>query len=757
VQSTSLAARTPPGDRRLAVLLVCDDRRTHAGNVREHIAAFRRYSRHRIDLFNPRGIEQPAKIDLAGYDAIVIHYTILVTSDYYLPPWLRTQIAAFRGLKVQFLQDEYRWVDAITAESRNLGIQLLYSLVPQEVLGSVYGNRLPGVEILTTLAGFVPYDVLRRPVVPFTSRSLDVVYRGRGVPFWLGTLGQDKAFIGREFLERAQGTDLQCDIAWNEIDRIYGKAWYRFLESGRTTLGTESGASIVDFSGELQERTDEYLTARPTASFEEVAREILAPYEGNAVIRVVSPRVFEAAALRTGMVNFTGGYSGTIEPWHHYVPLERDFSNFDEVVSVIRDDAALRRLTDTAYADLIASGRYSLQRFIREFDETLTDRRPKVALSGTRPRPTRRPRSRGLRERYPATLMRGVFSRLLERKLRRSTSAIIDARQVGRHCLPSQLHSRLDQDLIRLAAATGAHSRTLRAAPGFHVELELDPSGNLSMISRTHDDLRGRDNQSLRGEIELVLRSRRTSEIVWSHRGVGYAVSVPVAGRRMALEVGYHTVYGAYAFHALTALSKSRPDVVLTALQPLFDKLPELGSDEDIATRPVETSTISRLRGAPLQVAARAYIGSYVLLTSRPLRRLWLVYLRDASLRATVPPDVVFMDLLRLRLIREAGRLTDRTVTVSIDRESDLLTFTTTSRRSVETVPEPALTIATDAPAGLVWDNSAFGSRVQLSRRPNLMVSLGSEGVYEFSGLSRVIRGHPTAGMNALLYALPPR
>ena len=120
--------------------------------------------------------------------------------------------------------------------------------------------------------------------------------------------------IGRDFLTRASSTDLRCDISWTEAERIYGDAWYRFLSSSRATLGTESGASIVDFDGSLQARTDAYLRTHPGATFEEVEAEILAPFEGNAVIEAVSPRVFEAAAVGTGMVNFPGRYSAVIEP-----------------------------------------------------------------------------------------------------------------------------------------------------------------------------------------------------------------------------------------------------------------------------------------------------------------------------------------------------------------------------------------------------------------------------------------------------------
>src|SRR5438067_6998926 len=159
----------------------------------------------------------------------------------------------------------------------------------------VRGPHVPGVTTITTLPGYAPAELTGYASKPPVERRIDVGYRGREVPFWLGRLGQEKVAIGREFLARAERYGLRCDISSSEEDRIYGAGWYRFLRSCRATLGTESGASIVDFDGSVQARTRHYLVRHPRVSFEEVERAVLAPYEGNVVINTVSPRVFEAA------------------------------------------------------------------------------------------------------------------------------------------------------------------------------------------------------------------------------------------------------------------------------------------------------------------------------------------------------------------------------------------------------------------------------------------------------------------------------
>ena len=47
-----------------------------------------------------------------------------------------------------------------------------------------------------------------------------------------------------------------------EEDRIYGKKWIHFLSQSRCSLGTESGASVIDFTGQIESDVREYCRTR---------------------------------------------------------------------------------------------------------------------------------------------------------------------------------------------------------------------------------------------------------------------------------------------------------------------------------------------------------------------------------------------------------------------------------------------------------------------------------------------------------------
>jgi hypothetical protein len=228
-----------------------------------------------------------------------------------------------------------------------------------------------------TLTGYVSDDLVQRSgelTRLDEARTIDVGYRARRLPYHMGRGAQEKHDIGVEFARRAEGLGLVLDIDTDERRRILGGGWYDFLASCRAVLGVEAGVSIFDLDGEAEVACTRLLAAEPNLSFDEVERRLLHRWEGNLPYRTVSPRHFEAAALRVCQILFDGHYSGVLEPMVHYIPLRKDFSNFDEVIALFRDRAFRERMTATAHRDLIASGRYSYGRFVHDFDARLLAR-----------------------------------------------------------------------------------------------------------------------------------------------------------------------------------------------------------------------------------------------------------------------------------------------------------------------------------------------------------------------------------------------
>lgn len=336
---------------RLQILLLTWDEPVNANTIRDHIDAIAGTPDHDVCIL-PFATNIPAQLDLEKFDAVVIHYSIYCAHIHSLGLTSRRKIARYSGLKAVFVQDEYRTIDATVAVFAEMGIDLLFTVVPEGLVDRIYDPQKLPCRRVTVLTGYVPKALLSVKTPDISERGIDIGYRARRLPYWLGKLAQEKTTIAEKMIADAQIHGLTFDISCLETDRIYGEAWIRFLSQCKATLGTESGASLCDFAGKFQAAVDEYCESNPAADFAEVESKIFPGADGKIVIAVISPRVFEAAALRTLMILYEGSYSGRLVPWRHYVPLRKDHSNISEVVAVLRDPARIRAIVDAAYDEV---------------------------------------------------------------------------------------------------------------------------------------------------------------------------------------------------------------------------------------------------------------------------------------------------------------------------------------------------------------------------------------------------------------------
>lgn len=378
------------------LLLWCNYDPYNAATVCDHINALAKLSRFDVTVLSRLGAI-PDDIDLDLFDGVIIHYSLTIALDAYVSAKTRYRLAAYRGLKVLFIQDEYRFVERTRRAINQLGISLVFTCVPEPEIPRVYPPELfPNTTFINVLTGYVPAWLTVYKPLPLRERRIDVGYRGREYPAWHGRAGLEKVEIGKRFLRDAKRFGLKCDIRWRERDRLYGAAWRRFLQNCRATLAVESGASVFDFEGRIgpQVETFEKLLGKK-ADYDTARRLFFAGREDEIDLAQISPRVFEAIALRTLLIMYEGRYSGVLRPWVHYLPLKKDHSNMAEIVAVLRDDVRVGEIIATAFADVAMDERWSYPSFVARFDETIAPR------LGFKERPSRAARIAQIRAHHP--------------------------------------------------------------------------------------------------------------------------------------------------------------------------------------------------------------------------------------------------------------------------------------------------------------------------------------------------------------------
>lgn len=387
------------------------------GTVADHLDAFSTMSSYKVVQIDS-GVAGNVDIEIDRFDAVVFHYSLVLESAKYINENLREQLRRYRGAKILFIQDEMRWVNRTVDAIVDLGIKTVFSVVNPEAQRKIYHDpRLADVRFETTLTGFVPEHLIPMKVPAYADRKIDVGYRARKLSAWYGSFAREKWLISKRFEKDAKQLNLNCDLSNRENERLYGKAWIRFMANCRATLGVESGASFVDFTGEIYPHVEAYEAANPEASFEEIRDKFLEGRDGEIVIHVISPRCFEAAALRTLMIMYEGDYSGILEAGRHYVVLKRDHSNMEEVASYLRDPSKAKPIIDAAYEEIACSGKWTFKAFIGHFDRVLNEELAKIKGS----------RSARTTPFEPATLdeMEERFERLHRWRVRRQQSVFI--------------------------------------------------------------------------------------------------------------------------------------------------------------------------------------------------------------------------------------------------------------------------------------------------------------------------------------------
>lgn len=353
------------------ILFLYGATQTFTNTVYEHVSCFARYSQNQF-YFCHQDQYQGFNIDLSRFDAVIVHYSVRLPYDQ-IPEATAEALGTYAGAKVLFIQDEYDHTFRTWYWIKRLGFQLVFTVVPTGGISKVYPpHEFPGVRFVSNLTGYVPDErPLANVLLPTSSRRIAVGYRGRPLPIRYGALGLEKIEIGRQVKRFCESNGIPHDISWAEEARIYGPQWYDFVASCRSTLGSESGSNVFDWDGTIAARIDTFRHRNGGSSDSDVYRSIVQPCELPGLMNQVSPRVFEAIALRTALLLYEGSYSGVIAPMRHFIPIEKDGSNLVDAMKLLLDDNFIEDMTERAYQEIILSGAFSYRSFVQNVDKEL--------------------------------------------------------------------------------------------------------------------------------------------------------------------------------------------------------------------------------------------------------------------------------------------------------------------------------------------------------------------------------------------------
>jgi len=342
------------------------------GTINEHLYSFEKYSNEKCYYLNTAyGV--PDYIARIGFDLVIFHYSFCyfvrrAESGWYTPR-IHKLFKELECYKVAVPQDEYVCSDRLSEFFSYSGVKTVFTALPESEWQKVYPREKSGLEHYSTVfTGYVDEVALRklaRSNQEHKSRPIDIGYRARKNPYWLGKFGMIKWQVTEKFLNAPVRHNLKLDLSNDPRDVLYGNRWYMFLGNCRVTLGCESGASLHDPDGSIMTKVDQYVSEHPTASFEEVEEACFPGLDGNLRLFTLSPRHFEACMTRTCQALVEGEYGGVFKPGVHYIEIKKDWSNIPDVIKQIEDVDFCERIAGNAYRDIVESGLYTYRNFVQ--------------------------------------------------------------------------------------------------------------------------------------------------------------------------------------------------------------------------------------------------------------------------------------------------------------------------------------------------------------------------------------------------------
>ena len=358
--------------------------------IRDHLYSFGRYSRHRCFYLNMAVHGVPWYVRNTHWDLIIIH-TILLSARWTPGLFVKSErklrfLKDSDAVKAALPQDEFVRMNLICDLINRLDIDHVFSVAAESQWPVIYPTvDFRKVKFHKVLTGYIDDSLVRRisriaRSMP-AKRPIHIGYRAYWPPaaFWWGRHGALKARIGDVFKEKALQRGLIVDISTRAEDTILGDDWFRFLLRCKYQIGVEGGASVFDWDGTYRERTEEYTSQHPEATFEEVEKACFANADGKIQYFAISPRHLECCLTRTCQVLVEGKYDGVLEPGKHYIEVKRDFSNLDQVLDMIAGDELREEITARAWRDIVGSGRYTYERFANGvIDDSLAGSTPRA-------------------------------------------------------------------------------------------------------------------------------------------------------------------------------------------------------------------------------------------------------------------------------------------------------------------------------------------------------------------------------------------
>ncbi|MBK9283214.1 MAG: hypothetical protein IPM51_02735 [Sphingobacteriaceae bacterium] len=343
--------------------------------IEEHLYSFKKYSNSHCYYLGLDSVDTiPEYLLKIDFNLIIFHYGFISSrwsgKEHLLRAVKQVEpIFGSKAVKIVMPQDEYKNSEDICWFINEYNIDCLFSVSPQSEWPILYPTvDRKKVRFYQVLTGYLDDDSVKKlnSLSNSVTRNIDIGYRARNLPPWLGKHGYAKTEIAGIIKNAANKFNLKVDISIDPKDTFLGDEWYKFMLSCKYFIGVEGGATVHDPKGDIWKKGETYISKYPNASFEEVEKECFPNEDGKLKLIAISPRHLEACATKTCQILIESTFNGILKANLHYIPLKEDYSNVNEVMQLVKDDNKRKEITERAYNDIVLSEKWSYKQAVKD-------------------------------------------------------------------------------------------------------------------------------------------------------------------------------------------------------------------------------------------------------------------------------------------------------------------------------------------------------------------------------------------------------
>ena len=296
------------------------------------------------------------------YDIIVYGYSCQSFLSGYSFKFLKYTTKFSRATIIGFLENEFRDIASSVDFFESLNVNIIVSQLPQNEVDKLYLNV--NKKIVSSPHGMSDRNLIK--TINHTSRTIDIGNRSYPYAYYTGNIGRIVTIP--KFITRVEKQKLNVDFSQKITERLQTQDWFNFLKKCRSTISCESGSFYLQWNDNIRNKVNNIMKKRPKTSFNFIKNNILKKSKNYINGNIISARHFDAISTGTCNILVEGTYNNILVPDTHYIKLNKNLSNYNDVIEKISDKKETERIAKKALSHCLENHtiKKRIQQLIKE-------------------------------------------------------------------------------------------------------------------------------------------------------------------------------------------------------------------------------------------------------------------------------------------------------------------------------------------------------------------------------------------------------